>query len=122
MAKQVPSHYLLWQHKYFAGVFKPESGCILINNVPSFDNEEIKKEVLFISDSPYSNINTNIESLITFYSSFYFVDRIRLGNYLDLFEVNEQEFLAHPGNISYSRSTVRENGVSQIELTKGLKV
>lgn len=79
--------------RLIAGVFKPESGCILINNVPSFDNEEIKKEVLFISDSPYSNINTNIESLITFYSSFYFVDRIRLGNYLDLFEVNESKSL-----------------------------
>lgn len=39
-----------------------------------------------------------------------------------LFEVDEQAFLAHPGNISYSRSTVRENGVSQIELTKGLDV
>lgn len=40
----------------------------------------------------------------------------------DLFEVDEQAFLAHPGNISYSRSTVWENGVSQIELTKGLNV
>lgn len=40
----------------------------------------------------------------------------------NLFEVDEQVFLAHPGNISYSRSTVWENGVSQIELTKGLNV
>ena len=41
---------------------------------------------------------------------------------MDLFEVKEKEFLAHPGDISYSRSTVRENGVSQIELTKGINV
>ena len=40
----------------------------------------------------------------------------------DLFEVEEQVFLAHPGEISYYRSTVWENGVSQIELTKGLNV
>lgn len=40
----------------------------------------------------------------------------------DLFEVDEQAFLAHPGNITYYRSTVYENGVSQIELTKGLNV
>ena len=40
----------------------------------------------------------------------------------DLFEVEEQAFLAHPGEISYYRSTVHENGVSQIELTKGLDV
>ena len=36
----------------------------------------------------------------------------------DLFEVGERDFTNHPGNIIYSRSTVRENGVSQIELTK----
>jgi hypothetical protein len=40
----------------------------------------------------------------------------------DMLEVGERDFTNHPGNISYSRSTVRENGVSQIELTKGLKV
>ena len=40
----------------------------------------------------------------------------------DLFEVEEQAFLAHPGEISYYRATVYENGVSQIELTKGLDV
>ena len=40
----------------------------------------------------------------------------------DLFEVDEQAFLAHHGGITYYRSTVYENGVSQIELTKGLNV
>ena len=40
----------------------------------------------------------------------------------DLFEVDEKAFLAHPGEIDYYRATVRENGVSQIELTKGLDV
>ena len=40
----------------------------------------------------------------------------------DLFEVDEQAFLAHPSEIGYYRSTVWENGVSQIELTKGLNV
>lgn len=40
----------------------------------------------------------------------------------DLFEVGERDFTNHPGNVSYSRSTVRENGVSQIELTKWLDV
>lgn len=39
-----------------------------------------------------------------------------------LFEVDEQAFLAHHGEITYYRSTVYENGVSQIELTKGLDV
>ena len=39
-----------------------------------------------------------------------------------LFEVGEQAFLAHPGEIDYYRATMWEDGVSQIELTKGLNV
>lgn len=38
----------------------------------------------------------------------------------DLFEVDEQVFLDHPGEINYYRATMRQDGVSQIELTKGL--
>ena len=40
----------------------------------------------------------------------------------DLKEVNEHEFLRAEGNITYERHTVRENGCSQICLTKGLDV
>lgn len=36
-----------------------------------------------------------------------------------LFEVDEQAFLEHPGEIDYYHATVRHDGVSQIELTKG---
>ena len=38
----------------------------------------------------------------------------------DLLEVSETEFLEYEGQISYERHTVRENGCSQICLTKGL--
>ena len=38
----------------------------------------------------------------------------------DILEVNEDEFKRHPGTIDYERNTIRENGVSQICLTKGL--
>ena len=38
----------------------------------------------------------------------------------DLLEVSETEFLEHEGRISYQRHTIRENGCSQICLTKGL--
>lgn len=38
----------------------------------------------------------------------------------DLIEVSESEFLEYEGQISYERHTVRENGCSQICLTKGL--
>ena len=40
----------------------------------------------------------------------------------DLFEVDERAFLAYPGEIDYYRATMRQDGVSQIELTKGINV
>lgn len=44
------------------------------------------------------------------------------GDEVDLLEVNEHEFLKAEGKITYERHTVRENGCSQICLTKGLDV
>lgn len=41
------------------------------------------------------------------------------GEEVDLLEVNEHEFLEAEGKITYERHTVRENGASQIVLTKG---
>ena len=38
----------------------------------------------------------------------------------DDIEVSEREFIAAGGEITYERHTIRENGVSQICLTKGL--
>lgn len=38
----------------------------------------------------------------------------------DIVEVSEHEFLKAEGTITYERHTKRENGVSQICLTKGL--
>ncbi len=53
---------------------------------------------------------------------FFVVDIDHETEETDLFEVDEQAFLEHHGEITYYRSTVYENGVSQIELTKGLNV
>lgn len=38
----------------------------------------------------------------------------------DLVEVSEHEWLKADGDITYERHTIRENGASQICLTKGL--
>lgn len=41
------------------------------------------------------------------------------GDETDFEEVDEYDFLKAPGELSYERHTVFENGVSQIILTKG---
>ena len=38
----------------------------------------------------------------------------------DIIECSESEFLDFDGEVEYERNTVRENGVSQVCLTKGL--
>ena len=38
----------------------------------------------------------------------------------DIIECSESEFLDFNGEIEYERHTVRENGVSQVCLTKGI--
>ena len=53
---------------------------------------------------------------------FFIVDIDPESEEQDLFEVGEQAFLAHPGEIDYYRATMRQDGVSQIELTKGFGV
>jgi hypothetical protein len=50
----------------------------------------------------------------------FFVVDFELEEGPDLIEVNETEFLAYEGEITYERHTVRENGCAQICLTKGL--
>ena len=43
------------------------------------------------------------------------------GEEVDIVEVSEHEFIKAEGTITYERHTKRENGVSQICLTKGLE-
>lgn len=53
---------------------------------------------------------------------FFVVDINPETEQVDLLEVCERDFTDYRGNITYSRSTVRENGASQIELIKGFDV
>lgn len=74
--------------RLLAGVFKHDKGTILYDREMIYDNINIKKQTLFISDNPYSSTFTNISSLKTYYSSFYSYSEEVLNKYLDIFEVN----------------------------------
>lgn len=74
-----------------SGVYKPNSGAVLINGADVYENETIKKDILFISDNPYAPRNTNINTLKEFYDSFYSFDEEVYRNYLDIFKVNDEK-------------------------------
>jgi hypothetical protein len=49
---------------------------------------------------------------------FFIYDRAEDNWEVDIVEVNEADFLEAEGEVEYERDTVRENGCSQIRLTK----
>ena len=71
-----------------SGVYHVEEGDILIDNKSVYENNEVKKEILFIPDESAISAKTTINSLLDFFSSFYEVDKKAFVNYLNTFKVN----------------------------------
>lgn len=57
--------------KILAGILKPESGEILIDNESVFENINAKDKFFYISDEQYFFANTNAKEMMKFYSSVY---------------------------------------------------
>ncbi|MFC0561022.1 ABC transporter ATP-binding protein [Halalkalibacter alkalisediminis] len=57
--------------KMLAGIYKPSSGDIQILGQPVFENEDIKKRMIFLADSLYFYPNTTIQQAASFYQSVY---------------------------------------------------
>jgi len=57
--------------KILAGILKPESGEILIDNESVFENINAKEKFFYISDEQYFFANTNAKEMMKFYSSVY---------------------------------------------------
>lgn len=71
-----------------SGVYHVEEGDILIDNKSVYENNEVKKDILFIPDESAISVKTTINSLLDFFSSFYEVDKKAFVNYLNTFKVN----------------------------------
>lgn len=57
--------------RIISGIMKPEIGCVLIDDDKVYDNPEVKKDILFISDDPYFFYNATIKGLKEFYEIWY---------------------------------------------------
>lgn len=57
--------------RMMAGVYKPDSGDITIDEIPVYDNVKAKKNLFFIADEPYFPMNSTAESMGRFYSDMY---------------------------------------------------
>ena len=54
-----------------AGIIRPDSGEILIDDSPVYENEEIKKNFFYISDNCYFPSNYTAKDLVEFYKGYY---------------------------------------------------
>lgn len=54
-----------------AGIIRPDSGEILIDDSPVYENEEIKKNFFYISDNCYFPSNYTAKDLVKFYKGYY---------------------------------------------------
>lgn len=71
-----------------SGVYHVEEGDILFDNKSVYENNEVKKNILFIPDESAISAKTTINSLLDFFSSFYEVNRKSFFEYLNIFKVN----------------------------------
>ncbi len=77
--------------RMLAGVYKPDSGRIYIDEQEIYDNTNIKKEVFFIPDEPYFIPNSNALSMAGFYSDAYEqFDMEEFKKYLVIFKLEEK--------------------------------
>lgn len=70
-----------------AGIFSVDEGVICIDGEPVYENEAIKKQMLFISDDPYYPINATVQSIKQFYQTFYDWNEDRFQRYLQIFDL-----------------------------------
>lgn len=73
--------------RLISGVYKPTTGNIKINDEEVFDNPNVKKDILFISDEPYYKHNDTIKDIKRFYETFYNLDAEKFNYYINKFEI-----------------------------------
>ncbi len=57
--------------RIIAGVIKPDSGVVCVDNRPVYDNPDVKSDVFYISDDQYFFPNSTPDDMAGFYSSVY---------------------------------------------------
>ena len=75
--------------RVMAGIFKPDSGEILFDGRPVFENNAVKKEIFYISDDEYKLPGANTDDMI--YDRF---DSRRYENLCEMFRVERKRSLS----------------------------
>ena len=87
-----------------SGILKPDSGNITVDDMGVLDNEEAKKNMFFISDSPYFFANSNPMDMMSYLSLQYpLFDKDKFRDYLKTFNLPEKRKIG-----TYSKGMKRQ--------------
>lgn len=89
--------------RLISGVYSQDVGVIEVDNECVFENEKVKKGIIYVSDDPYFPISSTIKSLKIFYSSFYNLDESLYQKYLNMFNLKENALIS-----SFSKGMKRQ--------------
>ncbi len=57
--------------RIISGVYSPDGGNIIVDNMKTFNNAELKSKICYLPDTPYFIHQANINEMIKFYKMFY---------------------------------------------------
>ncbi len=74
--------------RHLAGVYNCDEGQVLYNNEPIYENPNTKKDIIFLSDSPYFFHNYSINQTKDFLKIYYEFDEILFEKLLETFTLD----------------------------------
>lgn len=75
--------------RLISGILKADSGSILIDNEDVYENEALKKQLIFVSDELFYARNSTLKQLKKFYETFYDFNQDTYTKLLSLFKLDE---------------------------------
>ena len=78
--------------RIMAGISKPDVGCVCINEEKVYDNPDVKKDILLISDDPFCFFNASLKDMKEFYRLWYpNLDESIYEKYRSIFSLDENK-------------------------------
>ena len=74
-----------------AGIYKSDEGNVELDGVDTFLNEDIRRDIFFVSDDPFYPMSSNIKTLKEFYSTYYDIDEDVYYRVLKEFKLDEDK-------------------------------